>query len=85
MKDEEAYTVDATHEPLISESLFYDVQDILQGKKRIPAAKIICLEKLPLRNFIKCNRCNRMLSGSSSKGKYQHYYYYHCSSTCGLR
>jgi site-specific DNA recombinase len=84
-KDEEAYTTDAVHEALISESLFYDVHDILQGRKRIPAAKIICLEKLPLRNFIKCNKCNRMLSGSSSKGKYQHYYYYHCSSTCGVR
>jgi hypothetical protein len=40
-KDEEAHTVKAQHEPLISESLFYQVQDVLDGRKRhyrLPAA-----------------------------------------------
>lgn len=33
-KDEETYTVQGLHEPLISSSLFYDVQDVLDGKKK---------------------------------------------------
>ena len=84
-KDEEAYIVEAQHDPLVSESLFYEVQDILNGRKRIPAAKLLCMELLPLRNFIKCNKCHKMLTGSSSKGKLKHYYYYHCDSACGVR
>jgi len=84
-KDEEAYIVDAQHEPLVSQALFYDVQDILNGRKRIPAAKLLSMELLPLRNFLKCNKCHRMLTGSSSKGKTRHYYYYHCDYTCGVR
>jgi site-specific DNA recombinase len=26
-----------------------------------------------------------MLTGSASKGRYNHYYYYHCVSSCGCR
>lgn len=84
-KDEDAFIVDAKHEPLVSEALFYEVQDILNGRKRVPAAKMLSLERLPLRNFLKCNRCNRMLTGSSSKGRTRHYYYYHCDASCGVR
>ncbi|RKR81846.1 DNA invertase Pin-like site-specific DNA recombinase [Mucilaginibacter gracilis] len=84
-KDEESYIVDAQHEPLVSQALFYDVQDILNGRKRVPAAKLLSMELLPLRNFIKCNKCHKMLTGSSSKGKHKHYYYYHCDHICGVR
>jgi site-specific DNA recombinase len=84
-KDEESYIVDGQHEPLISESLFYDAQEVLNGRKRKTAAKIISLDSLPLRGFIKCSKCHKLLTGSSSKGKYQHYYYYHCDSICGVR
>jgi hypothetical protein len=34
-KDEDEHTVEGLHEAIVSESLFYDVQDILNGKKRI--------------------------------------------------
>jgi site-specific DNA recombinase len=84
-KDEASYIVDAQHEALISEAQFYDVQDILNGRKRVPAAKLLSMELLPLRNFLKCNKCHRKLTGSSSKGKHKHYYYYHCDSSCGVR
>jgi site-specific DNA recombinase len=84
-KGEEAYIVDGQHEPLVSESLFYDAQDILNGRKRQTAAKMVSLKSLPLRGFIRCSNCHKMLTGSSSKGKYHHYYYYHCDSMCGVR
>lgn len=33
-KDEEAMIINGQHEPLISEALFYKVQDVLDGNKR---------------------------------------------------
>jgi site-specific DNA recombinase len=85
-KDEEAYMVDGQHEPLISEALFYEAQDVLNGRKR-PLVAVLkpSLKSLPLRGFIRCPTCHKMLTGSSSKGKYQHYFYYHCDSVCGAR
>ena len=84
-KDEEAHTVKGIHEGLIPESLFYDVQDVLNGKKRVEKTKIHSPDMLPLRGFIKCSKCNRILCGSASKGRNGYYHYYHCSSSCGCR
>jgi hypothetical protein len=84
-KDEETHTVKGLHEAIISESLFYDVQDIINGNKRAEKGKIHSPDLLPLRGFIRCSRCNRVLCGSASKGRNGYYYYYHCSSACGCR
>ncbi len=85
-KDEPAIIVDGRHEPLISERLFYDVQDVLDGKKkvRIPAQKNK-LEAIPLRGFLLCPRCNRTLTGSGSNGNGGMYFYYHCTGGCKER
>ena len=85
-KDEKGYFVVGQHEPLISEKLFADVQDVLDGRKRIVKPKIVAMDNLPLRGFLKCPKCERMLTGSASKSKTGNYYnYYHCTSACGTR
>jgi site-specific DNA recombinase len=84
-KDEAAHIVDGLHEGIISESLYYEVQEILSGKKKVEKTKVHSPEMLPLRGYIKCSRCNRLLCGSASKGRNGYYYYYHCSSACGCR
>ncbi len=84
-KDEEAYSVKGIHEPLISKTLFYQVQEILDGKKRTIRTKIIANDRLPLRGFLACSKCTRTLCGSASKGRNEYYYYYHCCSKCGCR
>jgi site-specific DNA recombinase len=85
-ENEEMQFVKAQHEPLISETLFYEVQDILNGNKRKVATKVVSMDMLPLRGFLECPLCDRMLTGSVSKGKYYRYYYYHCSgTTCKCR
>ena len=84
-KDEETYTVQGLHEPLIPRSLFYEVQDVLDGKKRALKTKILADEQLPLKGFIGCSKCSRTLCGSASKGRNNYYYYYHCCSKCGCR
>ncbi len=84
-KNEETYLVQGQHEPLISEHLFNEVQDALDGRKRKQGTKILSIDELPLRGFLECSRCSRILTGSASKGRNSYYYYYHCSTQCGCR
>ncbi len=86
-QEEEAHLVQGQHAPIISETLFYKVQDILSDNKRKerPHTTITCNENLPLRGFLACPRCGKMITGSGSKGLYSVYYYYHCNSKCGFR
>ncbi|MES2458476.1 MAG: recombinase family protein [Bacteroidota bacterium] len=87
-KDEESYLVDGLHEPLITEALFYKVQDILDGRKqnqRLVATKTRSTDMLPLRGFLICPKCGKMLSGSASKGRKNYYHYYHCFKGCSVR
>lgn len=85
--NEESYYVQGTHEAIISEELFYTVQDVLHGKKRNPKAaiKIAIREEFPLRNFLTCPKCGRLITASRSKGRTEYYHYYHCVSACGWR
>jgi site-specific DNA recombinase len=85
LKDEESYTVPGLHEPLVSERLFNDVQDVLFGRRRKKGTKVVSNDVLVLRGFVHCSKCDRVLTGSASKGRNQYYHYYHCSSTCGYR
>jgi len=85
-KEEQGYFVAGQHQPLISDKMFAEVQNILDGRTRIIKPKILSIENLPLRGFLKCPKCERMLTGSASRGKMgNYYYYYHCSSSCGAR
>jgi site-specific DNA recombinase len=51
-KEEEAHYVKSVHETLISEELFYNVQDILNDKKRMTVASNKQKDELPLRLLI---------------------------------
>lgn len=85
LKDEESYSVQGLHEPLIPESLFYEVQGVLNSRKRKLSGKIVTIDMLALGGYIHCSNCERMLTDSASKGRKGHYHYYHCSSACGYR
>lgn len=84
-KDEGALLVKGLHEPIVSEGLFYEVQDVLEGKKRKVPSKNTAREELPLRGFLQCRKCGKNLTGSSSKGNGGKYFYYHCTNECGER
>ena len=84
-KDEEAMLVRGIHEPVISEGLFYMVQDILDGRKPKHPSVHTGKEELPLRGFLMCRKCGAKLTGSASKGRGGRYFYYHCKSACGER
>lgn len=87
-KAEEAGLVAGQHAPLISERLFYQVQEVLDGKKRKPVVSKSCDDRFPLRGFLQCTDrdCGRILTASSSRGKLGVYYdYYHCTGKCKVR
>ena len=84
-KDEEARVVMGQHEPLISQSLYYKVQDILDGRCRNFRPKIVTTEPFPLRGFFTCPECGKLLTASISKGRNKYYSYYHCSAGCKHR
>lgn len=84
-KDEKAMLVQGLHEPLITEDLFYEVQDVLDGRKRNTVSRYTAKEELPLRGFLECPRCGGNLAGSAAKGNGGTYYYYHCQHGCKER
>ncbi|EKD89999.1 MAG: hypothetical protein ACD_32C00101G0001 [uncultured bacterium] len=85
-KEEEAKFVQGQHKPIISEDLFYRVQDILDGKKQVKyKTNPGCKESAPLRGYLICPKCNRILTASESKGRHKYYAYYHCTDGCPTR
>ncbi len=85
-KHEQEMIVKGSHEPIIADALYYEVQDVLEGRKRnLPISPFCQQEELPLRGFLTCAKCGRTLTGSASKGRSARYYYYHCKRECKER
>ncbi len=84
-KDEESRFVQGQHQPVISESLYYEVQDVLDGRGRNYRPKVNTLDEFPMRGFLICPECKKLLTGSKSKGRYRYYAYYHCVGGCSHR
>ena len=88
-KDEEEQWVKGLHEPIISEDLFYRVQDVLKGRTKVLRLQAVKVnECMPLQGFIECAMCHKQLTASASKGrKGGYYYYYHAQHAygCGCR
>ena len=82
-KDEEGYFVRAAHEPLISEELFYQALEVIEGRGRYYQPKIITKAKYPFRGMLICHCCGKMLTVSTSKGgRGGEYSCYHCVKPC---
>jgi DNA invertase Pin-like site-specific DNA recombinase len=79
-KEESAHCVKGIHEPIISEALFEDVQDVLTGRKRVTKARSTKNEHLPLRGYLLCKCCGRPVTGSGVSGNGGRYYYYNCQT-----
>ena len=78
-KDEPEQIVPGIHEPLISEETFYQVQEVLDGKrKKVPKLGKAIDPNLYLRKYLVCPVCGHSLTGSTSGGNGGKYTYYHC-------
>ncbi len=84
---EEEMVVRGIHEPIISEELFFKVQNVLtvRAKRSKPAKVHKTNDIFPLRGFLECPRCGGKLTASGSKGNGGRYYYYHCLHGCRER
>jgi site-specific DNA recombinase len=66
-------------EPIVSEDVFERVQLILAGRRHHGETYLITHPDFPLRHFVRCDRCDRPLTGSWSKGRTKRYPYYRCA------
>ena len=57
----------------------------MDGRKRNYRLKAVANESLTLRGFLICPKCNKLLTGSASKGHTKYYSYYHCTDGCPCR
>lgn len=82
-KDESDCYIKGSHEAIVDEGLFLKVQELLNQRKPVNTAKNTCREEFPLRGYLQCASCGKLLTGSSglSKSK-RRYYYYHCTKGC---
>ena len=69
-------------EPVVSESLFGNVQHLLAGKGTGAESRRPDHPEFPLRRFVRCHTCGTPLTGSRSRGRSQSYAYYHCRRGC---
>ncbi|WP_432444769.1 recombinase family protein [Rhizobium leguminosarum] len=67
------------HEPLISLETFELIQKRLNGNPKAPVRKDIN-EDFPLRGFVLCDDCGRVMTACWSKGRSKHYPYYLCDT-----
>lgn len=74
-KDEQFHYVKGLHAALIREEQFNEVQEILNGRKRVAKTTLSTKDEYPLRGFITCPRCSRTLTASGSKGRVNYYHY----------
>ncbi|MCM1076489.1 MAG: recombinase family protein [Bacteroides sp.] len=78
-KDEPEEIIEGQHEGLISEEVFYKVQDVLDDRNRTkPKLEKAINPDLFLRRFITCPVCGHALTGSTSRGNGGRYTYYNC-------
>lgn len=78
-------TIKGIHVPLISEALFYEVQNIITTKRKRSCEKEDLNAIFFLKGYLICPLCNKKLRGSFSQGKTKKYPYYHCIGRCKTR
>lgn len=82
---EGAILIKGVHDPIVSESLFYKVQDIIGSPKKVMGKSDERKATFPLKGFLICPDCSRKLRASYSRGRSKRYPYYHCSGHCKTR
>lgn len=83
-KDEPEERIKGIHVPIVTETLFSKVQDVISGRAR-NKKKVKINPHFPLRGFLQCPCCGKMWTGSISKGRKEVYAYYHCREGCKQR
>lgn len=74
--DEPEHLVKGLHAPIIEESLWWQVQELLNPKH---TGRTVMNEEVPLRSVLKCH-CGQPFTAGNSKGRNAYYWYYKCNT-----
>jgi len=85
LNSNEEQIIKGLHEPLISESLFYQVQSLVSTNIKTTSRKEDLRGVFFLRGFLICPICNQKLTGCFVQGRSKQYPYYFCHHGCGIR
>lgn len=66
----------------MTETVFYRVPGILDGRLEVTAPRQRSDPDFPLRGYVICEACSKPLTASWSTGRSQYYAYYHCRGAC---
>lgn len=75
-KNKPAYETTSINEPLITKTLFYQVQSMLNRKGN----KYHGNEDVWLRGVLRCHECGKLMTAGKSKGTGGEYWYYKCGT-----
>jgi DNA invertase Pin-like site-specific DNA recombinase len=70
--------VKGLHQPLVTQTLFDDVQDALTGKTSVPVVHKKINPEFPLKGFVMCSGCGKKLTAGFVKGRKEKYPRYWC-------
>lgn len=82
---EEKQLVKGVHEPIITTTLYNEVQNIINTKRKVVKKTHEANEMFVLLKYLICPICNRKLYGIFSKGRSKRYPYYHCKPSCKIQ
>lgn len=85
LSSREQHMVKGIHDPLIAETLFYEVQRIILTKTKTVRKTDNLKATFFLTGFLTCPLCGRKMLGSFSQGSRKKYPYYHCRGKCKTR
>ena len=68
--------VRGVHQPIVSQELFDTVQDVLAGRSRTAQPRQSIHPEFPLRQFVRCTKCGKGLTGGIIKKKFLYYWCY---------
>jgi len=72
--------VDARFKGIVDKATFYRVQDVLDGKGHVIESRQKRNPDFPLRRFVACGCCGKLLTASFSQGRRRRYAYYRCAN-----
>jgi site-specific DNA recombinase len=64
------------HEPIVPQELFDEVQTVLSGKSRSTLPRQVVRPDFPLKQFIRCAKCDGGLTAGIAKKKFPYYWCY---------
>jgi len=68
--------VRGTHPPVVTQEVFDAVQEVLAGRSKTAQPRQVLNPEFPLRQFVRCAKCNKGLTAGIAKKKFPYYWCY---------